>query len=295
MARTDNLKNFLTDVAIAIKTKKGSQTSIQASNFDTEITNLPTGTQIPKEINYGSNQTYSVDMSFLTSINFTGRTNYSYMFQNSYQITTIPAFNMDIEATDVNHMFDSCQGLLTTPTFDLPNCTNSGYMFRYCGVIPSVNITRLGTNLTTGGCNCQIMFGYCSYLTNITIGSGYVGNASSMFQNCVRLTSLPTTLDFSRCSAFGSMCSGCTLLEDVPIMNMAKATSGTSLPNMFANCPALTNTSLNNILASLATKGGTATNNRTLKYIGLSSEQATTCTNLSNWSALSNLGWTTGY
>ena len=41
MARIDNLTNFLTDVAGAIKTKKGSQTAIQAANFDTEILNLP--------------------------------------------------------------------------------------------------------------------------------------------------------------------------------------------------------------------------------------------------------------
>ena len=43
MARTNNLTNFLTDVASAIKTKKGDNTPIPASNFDTEITNLPSG------------------------------------------------------------------------------------------------------------------------------------------------------------------------------------------------------------------------------------------------------------
>ena len=43
MARTDTLINFLTDVAAAIKTKKGDDTLIPAANFDTEITNLPSG------------------------------------------------------------------------------------------------------------------------------------------------------------------------------------------------------------------------------------------------------------
>ena len=37
MARVNNLSNFLTDVASAIKTKKGSETAIPAANFDTEI------------------------------------------------------------------------------------------------------------------------------------------------------------------------------------------------------------------------------------------------------------------
>lgn len=43
MARTDNLTNFLTDVAEAIKTKKGDDTPISASYFDEEILNLPSG------------------------------------------------------------------------------------------------------------------------------------------------------------------------------------------------------------------------------------------------------------
>lgn len=43
MARTDNLTNYLTDVAAAIKTKKGSQVNIPAANFDIEISNLPSG------------------------------------------------------------------------------------------------------------------------------------------------------------------------------------------------------------------------------------------------------------
>ena len=43
MARIDTLINFLTDVAAAIKTKKGDTTDIPAANFDTEIENLPSG------------------------------------------------------------------------------------------------------------------------------------------------------------------------------------------------------------------------------------------------------------
>lgn len=46
MARINNLNNFLTDVASAIKEKKGDNTPILASEFDTEIENLPTGEKI---------------------------------------------------------------------------------------------------------------------------------------------------------------------------------------------------------------------------------------------------------
>lgn len=43
MARIDTLSNLLTDVAAAIKIKKGDATAITPANFDTEIINLPSG------------------------------------------------------------------------------------------------------------------------------------------------------------------------------------------------------------------------------------------------------------
>ena len=51
MARTDTLQHYLSDVADAIKLKKGSSGSILASDFDTEIINLPSsggGSDFPK-------------------------------------------------------------------------------------------------------------------------------------------------------------------------------------------------------------------------------------------------------
>lgn len=44
MARTNNLTNFLTDVADAIRAKTGDDTAIPAANFDTEISSIETGT-----------------------------------------------------------------------------------------------------------------------------------------------------------------------------------------------------------------------------------------------------------
>lgn len=43
MARVDNLENFLTDIAGAIKTKKGTTDKIPAANFDIEIASIETG------------------------------------------------------------------------------------------------------------------------------------------------------------------------------------------------------------------------------------------------------------
>ena len=67
MARTNNLTNFLTDVAAAIKEKKGSSATIPAANFDTEILALPS---------QGVYQTRSVTISANGSQTVTPETGY---------------------------------------------------------------------------------------------------------------------------------------------------------------------------------------------------------------------------
>lgn len=62
MARTNNLTNFLTDVAASIKEKKGYQSSqkIQAADFDTEIASIQTVHNQNKTV---SPQTYAQEIS----------------------------------------------------------------------------------------------------------------------------------------------------------------------------------------------------------------------------------------
>ena len=66
------------------------------------------------------------------------------------------------------------------------------------------------------------------------------------------------------------------------------------MESMFNNCPKLSDNSLNNIM-QMCINAVSYTGTKTLKYIGLSQTQATTCQSLSNWSAFTNAGWTTGY
>ena len=92
-------------------------------------------------------------------------------------------------------------------------------------------------------------------------------------------------------TSFSYMFSGCSNLTTVPQLDTS---SGTEFSGMFFGCSSLSNTSLNNILASLA-NAASYSSIKTLKYVGLSSTQATTCTTLSNWAAASGAGWRTGY
>lgn len=295
MARTDNLNNYLTDVATAIKTKKGDSTPINAANFDTEIANLPSGGggELPANISFGYST--ETDFSFLQGYDFSERTDYNYMFYHCTNVATIPTFRMNQSTNTTitaNRMFQECSNLTSVQKINIPKCKLAEYMFASCAKLKSVTITDLGSAYA-GGASCSNMFANCSLLESVTFEdeSIIIGTAGSMFSSCTSLVTLPY---INKSTYLGSICLNCTSLENVPVLNMARCTSSYSHYNMFRNCPALTNTSLNNILASLATLGYKA-GNKTLKFVGLDQTQATTCTTLSNWAALSADGWTTGY
>ena len=61
---------------------------------------------------------------------------------------------------------------------------------------------------------------------------------------------------------------------------------------MFGNCSSLSDESLNNILASILTIPSTYTGGKSLSsQFGLSSSQKAKVKTLSNWEAVSALGW----
>ena len=89
----------------------------------------------------------------------------------------------------------------------------------------------------------------------------------------------------------GDMFLSCTNLTSIPLLDTSNVTN---MYGMFDSCPSLNNTSLNNILAMCA-NAAKITSNKTLYYIGLTEEQANICQSLSNYSAFTTAGWTTGY
>lgn len=118
-----------------------------------------------------------------------------------------------------------------------------------------------------------------------------VTSIKSLFTQLFSLKIAPT-MNTSHITNAQQLFYGCESLITVPIYNFSSLT-GNNNYNMFYNCTALSNDSLNNILQICI--GMTGVTNKTLKYMGLSSTQATTCQTLSNWSAFVSAGWTTGY
>lgn len=150
------------------------------------------------------------------------------------------------------------------------NTTTCEYMFQYA----SSGITNVDLNFDTSNCE---LFTY-------------------MFQGCPFLETAPS-YDLSKARYCSYMFASCSALENVPVYNLSTSNFNNSgHQNMFQYCTALTDESLNNIMASLMTIRITlGTVSKTLKYVGLTSDQATRCQNLSNYQAFTEAGWTTGY
>ena len=165
--------------------------------------------------------------------------------------------------TKFNYMFNACENLLVIPNIDTSNATTMNGMFAGCYNI--LTIPQLDTS-------------------NVT-------NMYSLANNCTSMVSFPT-IDTAKVTNFGWAFSNCSSLVDFPSLNTSACTDMTG---MFNSCTSLSNASLNNILDMCRKATGVASSKKKLSDVGLSSEQATICQSLSNYSAFTSAGWTTGY
>lgn len=142
------------------------------------------------------------------------------------------------------------------------------------------------------------MFDTCRALTELDV-SGFntseVTNMSYMFFDCSKLNRLNVSnFNMSKVTNMSNMFGSCVLLSELEIENI-NVTKATNMLNMFNNCSALSDNSLNSILKMCSTASALSSANKNLKYLGLSSAQATKCMTLSNWSLAEAAGWKTGY
>lgn len=243
-------------------------------------------------------------------INTSKVTNMLNMFHGCSKLETIPLLDIS-NVTDVGAMFHGCSKLKTIPQFDISNATSIDSTFRDCIsliTIPSLNTSKVTemknafngcTSLVTVGSlnasnttRLEGTFQGCSSLTNITLlNTSKVTIIDSMFKNCTSLTTAPT-LDMSNVTRTVDAFNGCTNLTTMPVWNISNVEF---VYNMFAGCTSLSDESLNNILAMCINATKVSSSFKTLKNIGLTSEQANRCKTLSNYSAFTAAGWTTGY
>ena len=227
MARTDTLGNFLTDVASAIKTKKGSQNTIQASNFDTEIANLPSGvnlddyieseitsssssapgwmtlikkfpddlqldtelTSAPYAFNYYIND---IDFRDYTDFDTSNITDFSNFF-SGYKGTELNISTFTFNTDSISNMFNTAQSLtkIVFPSSPTIICNNYYQAFLRCSVITEIDLSNFENNDTTN-VNVSSMFQGCNALQKIDIRNLVLKNLSTQLNYRNMLSSVPT-------------------------------------------------------------------------------------------------------
>ena len=298
MARTNTLGNFLTDVADAIRKKKGTTDTILASNFDTEIASIESGVDINEYLSDKITKGTSSSGGWLKTIlklrsplTIEG-TSAEYMFYQ-YPLNELPQLDTS-NVTNMMDMFYGCRNLTTIPQIDTSNVTKMDSMFAYCSkltTMPQIDTSKVNS--------MTYMFGHCSKLTTIPqLDTSNVTRMDEMFSYCSKLTTMPQ-LNGEKLTAVVGAFNGCKSLENFNgIINLGQAYLTTQSANysnyklVLTNSTLLTEQSIINILNNLydiKTKGCNA------QQVVLGSTNLAKLTSEEGQQALSNAqakGWT---
>lgn len=213
MSKTNNLKDFLTDVADAIRAKKGTTALINPQDFSSEIASIEGGggkIKLPNGTKFG----YSFNLDILVNVDTSEIANMSNMFR-SLGVTSLDLASFDTSSvTTMKEMFMS-SGLISInlSSFDTARVTTMHSMFNSCQKLTSLDLTSFDTSSVT---SIEYMFFNCTSLISLDLSSfdtSSMRNFNATFKNCTKLTSLilgsnffktslATSVDFSSCSAW---------------------------------------------------------------------------------------------
>ena len=251
MAKTDNLSDFLTDVANSIRTKTGTTEQINAQDFSDKILSISTlkgALDATKDASYLFDNYKGTSVDGLIQYNDTENvTETRNMFQYCTNLTTVPLLNLG-NAKIMRQMFDKCSTLTTIPQFDISKATDTCYMFMRCSGLTTIPLLNT-SNVTymTG------MFYGCSSITSIpALDTSKVTDMFEMFNGCSALTTIPL-LNTSNVTNMVKMFAGCTNLTTVPALDVSNVTimDRPGVGDMFDGCWHLKSILMTNIGADL--------------------------------------------
>ena len=268
MAKDNNLKDLLTDVADAIRRKKGTTDLINPQDFSAEIDAIESG-------GGGSDRptivwTGHADAEGLRAIGWTdediayyqengvnwneeddeyhkvtddNKALYGVLTANNIstykdRIVYLPKIDTSAKTT-MSQMFSNCNSLVAIPQLDTANVNNMRNMFQYCYSL--VSIPQLDTTKVT---DMSSMFSGCSSITSIPQLNTYnVTDMSSMFNNCFSIRSIPP-LDTPNVMSMGYMFNYCYSIGSIPLLDTSNVTN---MGNMFQYCYSTTTAHLKNV------------------------------------------------
>ena len=166
MAKNNNLQDFLTDIANAIRTKTGTTNPINAQDFSDKILNIPTGGggNTSKNLLDATHSTISLFQEYKgTSVNgliayedTENVYNMGSMFRNCNKLTTIPQLNTS-NVTDMTSMVYQCKSITSIPLLDTSKVNDMSYMFYGCSkltTVPALDVSNVNyMNYIFSGCS----------------------------------------------------------------------------------------------------------------------------------------------
>ena len=229
MAKNNNLGEFLSDIADAIREKKGTADPINAQSFSDEIRSIQAG---------GSGWTGHADAEGLKAIGWTDDdiayyqehgVNWNEEDDESHKVTDDnKALYGVVTADNISTYADR---IVYLPKINTSKITEMQTKFKNCYSL--VAIPMLDTSKVT---NMTQLFYNCFALTSVPpLDTQNVLYMDNMFYTCRSLRSIPQ-FNTKSVTNMASMCYGCFSLEDFPLLDMKKVTN---INNMFYQCYSL--------------------------------------------------------
>ena len=261
-AIASQFKEFRTEVADAIRAKKGTTELIHPQDFAEEIASIETGGSLKRHTYTGH-----ADVEGLRAIGWTdediayyqengvnwdeeddqyhlvsedNKALYGVLTENNIseykaRIVYLPKIDTS-NVTDMNKKFYGCPSLVSIPQLDTSNVTNMNYMFSGCRSLTA--IPQLDTAKVT---SMFQMFNDCHSLVSIPqLDTSNVTNMCMMLSYCYSLKTIPQ-LDTSNATDMSQMFSYCYSLVSIPQLDTSNVTT---TYEMFGGCSSLVSVTL---------------------------------------------------
>ena len=256
-----SIKTIFTNIANAIREKKGTTTKYLPENMSTEISTIETGidtsdaTATPNDILLnktayangekivGAIQTYNnehengyVQINALKKVLDTTKSSVSlFAYYKGTSVDDLIQYSDTENVTGIGEMFNECENLQTIPQLNTSNVKIMNRTFNKCSsltTIPQLDTSKVIYMNST--------FFNCSNLTTIPqLDTSNVKYMDSTFAYCLSLTTIPQ-LNTSNVTNINYMFQNCYLLPKIDITSMDKITSSNSSKGTFFNCYNLT-------------------------------------------------------